>query len=461
MAVQAIGALRLRRSEGKGFRVGCWLFILLGIWLADTDCIFPVCDCYTHSPCTRQIAAQFALPDCYIPPLDNDLLLSEASFLMSHDAATGYLPKNHGASSATNLYAKNQIGSVYDQLQDGARALDLRPKLLQNGTVVLHHGAIPVPVTLQTLVNDVLRWSAENPDELILLMHLKLTYASGLTPSADTAVGALSDVYESLGVAYLSCEDVYGLTIGDVIEVATHPTTGGAILALDRHDAYASTCIKMNYIADAIVTCYPSNTTIPCTRPNTSPALDLLHSYALASANNEPSDNSNDLGPAASVYSYPFSAIQALWQVNARSAAMGMAHLSSILDDNTKSRINARVVDWVYQGDFSVVSLLLVDHVQLNGNAILSVLRTTCGQSELAEDACGPALPKPHLQQKPMSTLFFFFTCSIYLAFGVWLFMMVRHYKAHYNHDQQMKRLQNDLQSADQQFQRVMAGQFA
>lgn len=379
---------------------------------------------------------------------------------MSHDAATGYLPSNRGASGAVNLYAKNQVGTAYDQLQDGARALDLRPKLLQNGTVVLHHGAIPIPVTLSTLVKDVLRWSAEHPDELILLLHLQLTYASGITPSADTAVDALSSVYETLGVTYASCQDIYGLTVGEAMELGAHAGTGGAILALDNHNAYATSCAKMNYVEDKIVTCYPSNSTIPCIKPGSSPTIEYLHEYAMSSANNEPSDTSSELGPAASLYTYPFSAIQALWQVDARSAAMGIAHLSSIIDDNTKSKVNARIVDWIYQEDFSGVSLLMVDHVQLNGNAILSVLRTTCGQTELEDDTCGQSLPKPRLQQKPMSTLFFFAICTTYLIFGIWILAMVRHYKVHFDHEQEMKRLQNDLQSMDQQFQRVIAGEF-
>jgi hypothetical protein len=447
------------------------------------------CQAFTHQSCTRATAAQFSFPNCYVPSMNPELLLSQASFLMSHDAATGYLPNNRGVSSATNLYAKNQIGSVYDQLNDGARALDVRPKLLQNGTVVCHHGAITIPVSLKTLVQDAVRWASEHPDELVLILHFNMVYeessssssSSSVAASTDTTVSALSQVYQSLGVTYLSCGDVYGLTVAETMELAQLSSGGsGYVLALDRqNNAYASTCAKLNYLSDQIVTCYPSssssnnnntnnNNILPCTKPN-SPAFQDLKSYVLASANNDATDSDYELGPPASLDYYPFNAIQALWQVDTHAAAMGVAHVSSLIDDNTKSKLNARLVDWVYNGEFNTnaISLLMVDHVQLNGNALLSVLRNTCGQSELVleeeEDddvVCGNALAKPKLRQKHMSTLSFYVTCSIYLLFGLWLAYLIRHYRKYYNHDQQIVRLKQDLLTVvDEHFPRVMAGE--
>jgi hypothetical protein len=388
--------------------------------------------------------------------MNPSLLLSEASFLMSHNAATGYLKQNRGISSATNLYAKNQIGSVYDQLNDGARALDVRPKLLQNGTVVCHHGAITIPATLETLVSDAIQWCTDNPDELVLIFHLNFAYENA-TPSADTAVAALSEVYNQLGVPYLECGDVYGLTVEETMEIAAL-SSGGYLLAMDHHDVYTSSCAKGNFISDEIVTCYPNNKTLPCSSPS-SPVLEDLKSYVLASANNEPSDSQYVLGPPQSLDYYPFNNIQALWQVDTHSAALGVAHLSSIIDDNTKSHINAHLVDWVFDGEFDVISLLMVDHVRLNGNALLSVLRNTCGQTELED--CGTEISKPRLQHKPMSTLSFFVTVAVYLAFGIWVAIAIRHYRRYYNHEQQVKRMEQDLKAAEGQFKRVLAGEFA
>lgn len=416
------------------------------------------CQAFKHQNCTRTRSSQFLFCDCFLPAMNPDLFLSQASFLMSHDAATGYLQSNRGVSGATNLYAKNQIGTVYQQLNDGARALDVRPKLLKNGTIVCHHGVVTIPVTLQTLVQDAIRWVNENPNELVLILHLNLAFESGFNWEEGTAVDALSQVYNSLGVPYVACEDVYQMTIAQTMELA-QLASGGYLLAIDRHDTYASSCAKLNYLSDKIVTCYPSyNQSIPCTKPN-SPAFDNLKSYVLASANNDATDDNSKLGPPKSWDYFPFNAIQGLWQVDTHAATTGVAHLSSIIDDNTKSQLNARLVDWVYNGEFDSVSLLMVDHVQLNGNALLSVLRNTCGQSEL-EDTCGQALAKPKLQQKHMSTLSFFVTWSIYLLFGVWLACMIRHYRRYYHHDEEVARLKRDIKSVDESFQRVMNGEF-
>ncbi|CAJ1935620.1 unnamed protein product [Cylindrotheca closterium] len=414
---------------------------------------------FHHSRC-NQFQAQFQFPDCYVPDMDAyNLQLSDASFLMAHDAGTGYLSVKKGISSATNLYAKNQRGTVYEQLQNGARALDVRPKLLQNGTVALHHGTIAIGTTLETLVQDAIRWCNENPSELVLILHNNMGYDSNLSPDADTAVNALSDVYGPLGVSYVACGDVYGLTVAETMEISVL-ASGGYLLALDQQDAYTSFCGKSNYISDQLVTCYPNNGTLPCTNAK-SPTHERLKEYALACSNNAATDSTYVLGPPQSLDIWPFNIIQGIWQVDTRSAATGVAHVSSLIDDNTKSRINAQLVDWIYDGEFNAVSLLAVDNVALNGNAILSVLRSKCGQSELGEEECGTAIRKPRLQRKPLSTLSFAVTLSFYIFFAIWVGVMLRHYRKFYRPEEQAKRLEKDLKGVEHHFKRVMAGEYA
>ena len=427
------------------------------------DSILSDVEGYEHQPCGRSVASQFSFEHCYLPPMNESLPLWRASFVMSHDSATGYLhhSNNQGAiSGATNLYAKNQIGSVYQQLQDGARALDIRPKLLQNGTLILHHGSININVKFEAMVEDAKRWCAENPDELVLIDHGNFNYENATAtggPSADVAVGALSDIYNKLSVTYVECSAFYGLSVGETMELASLATGGGGyLLAMDHHDTYTSSCAKGNWVPDQIVTCYSTtnNNTLPCTQGTNSPLLQDLKNYVYDSINNEPTDNWRKLGPPASLDYYPFNKVQALWQVDTESAALGVAHLSSIIDDNTKSRINARIVDWVYDGELSQsldtnpISLLMIDHVQLNGNALLSVLRNTCGQSVLSE--CDRAIPKPKLHYKAFSTFTFFITIMFYGGFILWLAIMLRHYRLYYNHDQQIVRMKQDLQTLSQ-----------
>jgi len=82
-----------------------------------------------------------------------------------------------------SLYGKTQVGTVYEQLNDGARALDLRPKIFNNGTVGFHHGSlIDIPltsVTLSSLLADTKRWCNDNPTELVLIFHSELVHEAG------------------------------------------------------------------------------------------------------------------------------------------------------------------------------------------------------------------------------------------------------------------------------------------
>jgi len=515
--------------------------VLVCFWKAPLQAV----SAFRHNSCSSDVAKQFQFNDCWLPDLADDLLLSEAGFVMSHDSATGYLKKSSRllSNGATNLYAKNQIGDVYQQLDDGARALDVRPKLLTNGTVVLHHGALPIAVTLEELVADARRWAVDNPDELVLILHSNFAYASADTssssnndddatddaniddaykvdddysiePSAETTVEALSQVYEKLGVNYVECSDLYELTVGEAKELAQlytvysssdddnangndavagddafgggitqteaptgSPTEtptilrgGGYLLAMDQQDYYASSCAKQNWVEDSLVTCYSTDDdSLPCT-DRKSVQHRKIKEYALASANNEPTNSDSELGPPESTYDYPFNEIQALWQVDGVSAALGLRHVSSIIDDNSKSHLNARVVDWVYNEEFNAISLLAVDQVRLNGNALTSVLRNRCGQSELSYDLyeggndenkdhdqreseipCGTAVRKPNVREgKPLSTLSFFATALVCMVMGLWIAVGSAHYRKHHDHQKEFDSFERDLQEAMQ-----------
>lgn len=130
---------------------------------------------------------------------------------MAHDAATGYLPElsqkdidkihayseqftsnsansnNHRWNGISKgllaLYGKTQHGTVYDQLNDGARALDLRPKMYTNGTIGFHRGSlVDIPlsaVTLGGLLDDAKQWCKNNPKELVIIFHSQMVHEAG------------------------------------------------------------------------------------------------------------------------------------------------------------------------------------------------------------------------------------------------------------------------------------------
>jgi hypothetical protein len=288
---------------------------------------------YHRSPCNKvSVKRQFQFSDCYAPNLNPELSINSASFVMAHDAATGYLntnaqhSKTSGNSNAVgggvdddnmysnefngvdnmnnadnyysentastsgssqlnaiakirllSLYGKTQVGSVYTQLNDGARALDLRPKIYTNGTIGFHHGSlIDVPlssITLGGLLQDAKKWCRDNPNELVLIFHSELVHemgydglsslVAGNVHSDDTnvnidddandeqdqydyyfsGIARLKEIYAKHAVPYHPCSKLSGLTVGETmtladLSIASGGSEKGYLLAVDRHDMY-------------------------------------------------------------------------------------------------------------------------------------------------------------------------------------------------------------------------------
>ena len=195
----------------------------------------------------------------------------------------------------------------------------------------------------------------------------------------------------------------------------------------------ASFCGKANWSKDNLVSCYSTDSNssqsitqalIQCTdlKKSGQYKLSQLQSYAKASANNEPTNSAYELGPPANMYWYPFNQIQAFWQVDTASVQIGLLHGSSLLDDNRLSKINAILVDMVYNQEFDSISIFTVDNVALNGLALFSVLRNACGQAAVSDEdvlPCGKDLSMPHLNTS--HSLPFLWDAALCLAFGIML----------------------------------------
>jgi hypothetical protein len=277
--------------------------------------------------------------ECYAPSINQDLYLNEASFVMAHDAATGYIHtksnNNNDLSSSGEyaaeswegsddgiiyndgyqnqggniwnkiptgllaLYGKTQVGSVYQQLNDGARALDLRPKIYNNGTVGFHHGsAINIPITSITLgglLEDAKQWCNDNPKELVILFHHELTHEAGYNGLSSqvyteiddfyaneevaaydeddaeqdevndyyddgqqkssysyyySGIAKLKAVYREHGVPYYPCDMLSGITVGQAMQLADLSKLGGKgyLLAVDRHDMYGELSFYLSHL---------------------------------------------------------------------------------------------------------------------------------------------------------------------------------------------------------------------
>jgi hypothetical protein len=417
-----------------------WL-VLVFVWLKHGGSSSSSSAEAAATACTRARQAQFQYPDCYLPELNPNLLLSEASFLLSHDAATGYMTRNvRSKSGLARRYTQTQVTSTfYDQLDDGARALDIRPLLLKNGTIVFQHGVIRIDnVDIYTAMEHVLQWCKDNPSELVLLLPSHFAYESTTTVSfssrttngdgsitvddevlayydniadyndndnnaddSEQAVfDALSRALATLGIPVYECTDVYQWTVADAMAAAALNNNnagggGGYVMALMNPSGMS--CAKENWLANEIVTCYPKNNkTTTCTTSDV--PWHSMQSYLLQSANNAASDNNDQLGPPADLYNTPLFEIQALWQIDTHAVLAGMAHWSSILNDNRQSHVNEKVVRMVYDDSFQSISLLAVDNIARHGNALTSVLRNRCGQLADVSLPCGTNLPPPRLR---------------------------------------------------------------
>ncbi|KAL7513248.1 hypothetical protein ACHAXN_010296 [Cyclotella atomus] len=397
--------------------------------------LLTLCLAYHRSPCTYSTRRQFQFEHCYVPNLNPNLKLSDASFVMSHNSATGYLNARRSGNNKENnisyvspgtktamtnrvlsLYGKTQVGSAYNQLNNGARALDLRPKIYANNSIGFHHGDL-IDVPLASIDLDI-----ETEDG----------------GSMYYGIDAMRQVYDTGDVPYYSCEELSNLTVAEAMDMSDLSRLGGVgyLLAVDRHDIYASFCGKANWLQDRLVTCYStenynqqSNTFIQCTdlKKYGQYKLTLLKSYTKASANNEPSDNAYELGPPSNTYWYPFNQIQAFWQVDTPSVQLGIMHGSLLLDNNRISRVSEEMVRMVYNQEFDSVSLLAIDNVALTGLALFSVLRNACGQSTVDTDEevppCGRELSMPRMSSS--RTLPIFWHITLCIVYGTMLALVI------------------------------------
>jgi hypothetical protein len=212
---------------------------------------------------------------------------------------------------------------------------------------------------------------------------------------------------------------------------------------------YASFCGKSNWVESQLITCHSryydtnnQNTFLHCTDKKANSGMTkfaALQSYTMSSANNDASDNYNTLGPPANIYYYPFYQIQGLWQVDTESAQIGLMSASNLLEDNSRSNINAQLVSMVYAGNYNHISLFTMDNVAFNGNAMFSVLRNACAQQSLissqrrrrrmTNDVDADALPCG--RDLPMPTMIFPHTLP--LAYNIML-LLLSWYARHTNY---------------------------
>jgi len=138
----------------------------------------------------------------------------------------------------TTAWVRCQKGTFYDQLNSGARALDLRVTLDDEGALRFKHGEFIISeVTFDAAISDVLTFHKKQPTEVIMLIPSHI-YEEGVTELIESS-------FSSNGIPIVDCDDLNGATVASIIS-----TAGSTLFAL-----FGDECADANYNEKDLVYC--------------------------------------------------------------------------------------------------------------------------------------------------------------------------------------------------------------
>jgi hypothetical protein len=163
------------------------------------------------------------------------MLLNEYPLIMSHDAATGYILRDHIVAE----WAMTQSVGLAQQLDCGSRGFDYRPYYYE-GVLYAHHGGVKIAKPMKDSVLEVMSWCHDHPEEFVLF------YTNSCDGEAGCKEAAL-DLLQSLGIETITdCSQFQSLTYEQAVSRGAI-AGGGSLLAV--YD-----CILEEY--DPEVNCY-------------------------------------------------------------------------------------------------------------------------------------------------------------------------------------------------------------
>lgn len=273
--------------------------------------------------------------------------LNQLAMIMSHDAATGYLHRDHVVADWTITQGADLAG----QLDCGARSFDYRP-FLKDDKVYAHHGGIKIPIEMGEAIDDVLAWSAANPDELVMMY---VTSCDGDDGCMDAAKAVVS---EKNLYSITDCSELGMLSVEDIMVKAQIPNNGGHVFALFE-------CVTEHY--DSSINCYSKDFTCYDSWSSDSSQIPWGHmkEYA-ANTTAEGVDHGQSYSPWM---------LQAHWQSTAATITSGTLHRSSLLLDEERSGVNRWAAEAVTEGLFPTLNLVEVDNVCDGGLELLASLK--------------------------------------------------------------------------------------
>ena len=265
-------------------------------------------------------------------------LLTETSFLMSHDAASGELDENRDG--IVEAYTKTQSVGIKGQLNCGARSFDYRPYCDKNN-VIAHHGDIKIKKFMNESIIEIQTWLSNSNDIVVLY----LSHYDGDNDCQNITERLL----QSLNVLSITnCDDLQYLTLQDVFEK-------GKLIAVRD-------CMIEQY--DSSINCYTLDST--CYGINSDKTMKQLYTYVNESTYVIPKDaiNSNNMFM-----------VQAHWQSDALSVSKGTLHNSDILKDESKSGVNKWLLNQINTNQLNYLNHIEVDNVCNYGLDIYNALK--------------------------------------------------------------------------------------
>mmetsp|Transcript_26401 Transcript_26401/g.42803 ORF Transcript_26401/g.42803 Transcript_26401/m.42803 type:complete len:577 (+) Transcript_26401:230-1960(+) len=333
--------------------------------------------------------------------------LWEYPMIYSHNAATGYL----GNGGVVNRFGKNQEGNLYQQLQCGARALDIRPKIV-GGEIYFYHGKAFIEVNFDTLLTNIIYWLAlEGDQDDLVLVIIKLC-------SGDDCMGRVRRKLEQWGLPFFeSCHDLESMTFRQAQGMGYRGRSGGPSLLI------MSDCTSWNY--DPSVRCYLTPSWMGRRRA-LQDSRGLFYDKCIDGDHkpfNKLKAHIKYHGSSRPASSSKLQVQNAYWNYDQGSILASLREGSSILEDNKRSNVNNFVLNLI--PELGYINLLQVDNVCEKGVEITQALKrymategllpaaptaapTTAAPTSLViteEPSSKPTTPMPsHTPTRPPST---------------------------------------------------------
>lgn len=282
----------------------------------------------------------------------DDRLLNEYAMISTHDAITGEI--NEKRDHIVARWTQTQHGTIIDQLNCGARALDFRPYLNSDNKIYGHHGPIVIYKLMSEIINEILLWTKKHSKELVILQfsHCVDARFNNNYYSSDCEENVLSFLKDHNIHTITDCNELDTLTIEKAL---SYPN--GNLIAIKDSCSFG--------YWDPSLTCYTKDYTCYESWPNdtSSVAWERMTNFTTQAASFVPVNNGFLWGFGSN------------WQSSAESVVLGTLHNSSLLLDEERSNINAWAAEQIRSGNWKYINQIGIDNVCHNGADLFAAVK--------------------------------------------------------------------------------------